>query len=154
MTIRCFCMEQSIITILVLYQQKSTDFLRYTNLVTVKEVKNTIIDFFHCQVIQNISCADIKPPSNVYVDMSRLENLEKNRTIKLTWILRKLKFYQNQVERQNECIIPSWTPFRQLCSTRDFQVAIIGYCPVIPQPPTSRHVVYTAMNNCDKSKRA
>ena len=53
----------------------------------------------------------------------------------------------NNFVRPSANAIPGWTPFQQLLSSDNTCISTVGYCPVIPQPPTSKDVVYTAMKN-------
>ena len=52
----------------------------------------------------------------------------------------------NNFVRPSANAIPGWTPFQQLLSLDNTCISTVGYCPVIPQLPTSKDVVYTAMN--------
>lgn len=67
----------------------------------------------------------------------------------LLWVLCRLQYDQslNNFYRPLKNSIPGWTPFQQLLSCENSPISTIGFSPVIPQPPTSKDVVFTAMRN-------
>ena len=53
----------------------------------------------------------------------------------------------NIISRDEEVVIPNWSPFNEIISMNKQPVSTVGYCSVIPHPPTSYDAVYTAMKN-------
>ncbi|CAH0564652.1 unnamed protein product [Brassicogethes aeneus] len=54
---------------------------------------------------------------------------------------------ENNFCRPSTNSLPGWTPFQQILSSETSAVSTVGFSPIIPQPPTSKDVVYTAMKN-------
>ena len=49
--------------------------------------------------------------------------------------------------------VPGWSAFNALISTNEPDITNIGYCPVIPSPPTEYSTVYTVMKTVQKMMR-
>lgn len=140
------------VTAMVIYQEKkSTD--NEVNLIKMKptvELNELDLKFLNCQAILHFQ-ENMQPSIPDYKDSSCLLNNNQNNLQfdNLLWVLCRLQYSLsiNNFCRSSTNSVPGWTPFQQILSSETAPVSTVGFSPVIPQPPTSKDVVYTAMKN-------
>lgn len=140
------------VTAMVIYQEKKPT----ENQINIIKLKPTDQhnDYdsktLNCQEILHFE-TNIPPSVPIYKDSScLLKNSENDsRYDNLLWVLCRLQYneLQNNFSRPLQNSIPGWTPFQQILSTDNLAISTVGFSPIIPQPPTSKDVVFTAMKN-------
>ncbi|KAJ8672325.1 hypothetical protein QAD02_003584 [Eretmocerus hayati] len=64
----------------------------------------------------------------------------------MIWLLSKLKINDDgSISLDDDIVVPTWSVFMQMNDEENCPVTTVGFCPLIPYPPTSYNVVYTAM---------
>ncbi|XP_043480323.1 uncharacterized protein LOC122510010 [Leptopilina heterotoma] len=140
------------VTAMVIYQEESFEENNIPLVTTKPTDKQVNLNF------KSLNCQDVlyyKPIENLsvlnYVESSCLLPCSQNNIQKINflWILCRLQYYalENDFFRPSVNAIPGWTSFQQLLTTQYLPISTVGFCPVIPHPPTSKDVVYTAMTN-------
>ncbi|KAG5863843.1 hypothetical protein JTB14_017778 [Gonioctena quinquepunctata] len=137
---------------MVIYQEKNP----IENEINLVKQKPTAEQFeydlkaLNCQEIYLFK-ASMEPSISNYRNSSCLltSNHNYSQFDTLLWVLCRLQHDQllNNFCRPLKNSIPGWTPFQQLLSCENSPISTVGFSPVIPQPPTSNDVVYTAMRN-------
>lgn len=114
------------------------------------ELNEFDLTFLNCQEILHFQ-ENMQPSIPDYKDSSCLLNNSQNNLQfdNLLWVLCRLQYSltENNFCRSSTNSIPGWTPFQQILSSETSPVSTVGFSPIIPQPPTSKDVVYTAMKN-------
>lgn len=137
---------------MVIYQEKNTiDNDKYAvKLRPTAEQYEYDLKVLNCQEILHFN-ANMQPSTSTYVDSSCLfsNNQKYSPFDTLLWVLCRLQYDQsiNNFYRPLQNSIPGWTSFQQLLSSETSSVTMIGFSPIIPEPPTSKDVVYTALKH-------
>lgn len=138
------------VTATVIYQQ--TDPTKVTYVLRSKNVQDTSFTdakIHKYQEIQHFNPTIKNPVADSYIPI-KLNNEKSLIDFKtMFWVLCRAqydKIIQNFC-RPTKNFIPGWTPFNQLLCTKNLPLTTVGFCPLIPNPPTSQDVVYSSMKN-------
>lgn len=140
------------VTAMVIYQEQKNPECQM-NVVKLKptaEYNDYNLKTLNCQEILHFETY-MQPTVPIYKDSSCLLTYDKNNSQfdNLLWVLCRLQYNEldNTFFRPTNNSIPGWTPFQQILSSENIVTSTVGFSPIIPQPPTSKDVVYTAMKN-------
>lgn len=139
------------VTAMVVYQEQDSS----QNEISLKHRRTAVEDFcdlktLNCQEIYHCEITKAKPMSiSNYVETTGLLDTQNSPNINILWVLCRLHYDEDNKNfvRPSTNAVPGWTPFQQLLSSENLPMSTVGYCPIIPHPPTSRDVVYTSMKN-------
>lgn len=149
------------VTAMVIYQEKKSN-ENYVHGIKVKSKADLKkfdmgVQFLKCQEILHFqdTMAPLIPNYQETRHLLEIEN-KKLQFDNMLWVLCRLQYNQteNNFCRPPTNSVPGWTPFQQILSSDTSPVSTVGFSPILPQPPTSKDVVYTAMTNYVNVSRA
>jgi len=106
-----------------------------------------------CQVIKKCFGIKKKPehyPEQIEIDTPTEEHFSMiNNVSDLVWIICRMEHGSADIDSTlpSYALCPGWTPFNQLISKSTMPTTNIGYCTLLPAPPTTTDAVYTVMKN-------
>lgn len=133
------------VTSMVLYQENSCHAQADVHFMTKENVKNVSLDSLFSFTLEDFRITNDKPLVTSYVDIN-IPDESADHLSDLIWILSKLKINDSgSVERDSTGVIPNWSAFHQVISNENRPSSSVGFCNLIPHPPTKADVVFNSM---------